>query len=171
MGGACSSTPASGQPKKDIVPEAFDDRSGQESASKQAMPPRETLPGEKEVVNVDVRQQLRVVFDRFDQDGDGHLEPREVLELMHDIQRKVEDPVIAAASFELGDAEKIVFALDTDKNGTLEEEEFSSWMIRGLEKSADEFQAFMDSGPVQSKLATFLLAVKLFMVQEVQQSV
>ena len=63
------------------------------------------------------------------------------------------------------DAQTVVEALDDDKNGVVERNEFVDWVLRGLEKCGDDqqIQSLMTSqSEFGRKMGSFLLAMRSF---------
>ena len=113
-------------------------------------------------VNLLWKEKILWVFKKFDRDGSGALDGNEVLELMVEIQSVTDDPLVNSVKFSFEDSRMVLKALDADGNGTVEDEEFISWLSKGLAMDADQFERYMRSGEQQHQLATFLLGVKLY---------
>ena len=113
-------------------------------------------------VNLLWKEKILWVFKKFDRDGSGALDGNEVLELMVEIQSVTDDPLVNSVQFSFEDSRMVLKALDADGNGTVEDEEFISWLSKGLAMDADQFERYMRSGEQQHQLATFLLGVKLY---------
>ena len=70
------------------------------------------------------------------------------------------------------DAKMVVEALDDDKNGVVERNEFVDWVLRGLEKCGDDqqLQSLMNSpSEFGRKMGSFLLAMRSFVGDEKQE--
>ena len=113
-------------------------------------------------INLLWKEKILWVFKKFDRDGSGALDGNEVLELMVEIQSVTDDPLVNSVKFSHEDSRMVLKALDADGNGTVEDEEFISWLSKGLAMDADQFERYMRSGEQQHQLATFLLGVKLY---------
>jgi len=97
--------------------------------------------------------EIHTAFKKFDRDGDGHIEPRE-------IQR-----VMAGVGVELGDAEvkKLIASVDADKSGTVEFDEFMSIMASNMVRDggSELEQAFTLFDPQRTGFVDLEVARKL----------
>ena len=149
----CNSSTADGNGLKQVKKGLTQVAPGEDSAFRVT-----TLPSGQATVSEE--RDLSWLFKKYDTDGDGTLSAPELQELMKEVQMTVDDPIVNQETFTFPDAQKILAALDHDQNGVVE---FCTWIARGLRKNAEEFAYFMSSGPMQRKLATFLLGVKHFL--------
>lgn len=101
--------------------------------------------------------EIHTAFKRFDRDGDGHIEPKEIKTVMGNIGVHVSDEKASA----------IIASVDTDGNGMIEFDEFVSIMASNmlktdgaaeLERAFDIFQqdspGFVDVGLFRQYLTT-----------------
>ena len=66
------------------------------------------------------------------------------------------------------DAQIVVSALDLDKNGVVERDEFVDWVTKGLEKCQVEenIKKMVNNSEIGLKMASFILAMKAFVGDE-----
>ena len=67
------------------------------------------------------------------------------------------------------DAKAVMAVLDTDNNGTLEKNEFVSWVKSGLSRSLVERKAVAEMSSINRRMDNFLSAVAI-MADEIQKN-
>lgn len=103
---------------------------------------------------------VRAMFRRFDLDSDGHISSSEMEALIRTLTNGAglapEDwPASKQVAPEV-DAAFIVEALDKDKNGTIEEDEWVEWILLGLSRSVKERAAYASKADRNMRLENFL---------------
>ena len=100
----------------------------------------------------------------------GHMGAEDILVLADNLGKQY--PNIASVSSLQMDAETaqiIVDSLDKDKNGTIELEEWTDWMLKGMKKASVQREMFAQGGASLSKLRDFLEAVEIVVKTEAGQ--
>ena len=103
------------------------------------------------------------LFQQFDTNGSGIIEPKEFQTLTVAMQKKHDESGsgdFAGGPITVDDCEAIFDALDTSENGELEKNEFVHWVATGLTKTPLECEDFACSGNLQRKLMNFLTLVR-----------
>ena len=107
------------------------------------------------------RRHLRKVFLKFDADEDGHITSDELIAMMTEVRLTVgvgsED-----LSFAPQDAQNIIGAMDSDGNGSIEEDEFVNWMNDGMTMPVSKRAAFAARSDFNKRTTTFLYAVEAY---------
>lgn len=101
--------------------------------------------------------EIHTAFKKFDKDGDGHIEPKEIRTVMRNVGVKLSDE----------ESRKLIASVDTDGNGMIEFDEFVSIMASNMLKDGRDQEEldrafrlfdFEDTGFVDVTLARQLLS-------------
>ena len=138
---------------------------------------------------LNTRNALKDIFQDYDRDGDGRIDLNELQLMLMRVPERAGLPMhvaaaaVAAAAVAAGDgssglgaskkessisgkfteadAKRILSAFDEDGNGTVEESEFTGWVMQGLGKSPEDRSQFARSTPMAAKLESFLSALEV----------
>jgi Ca2+-binding EF-hand superfamily protein len=117
---------------------------------------------------------LRSIFRRFDLDSDGHISVNE-MEAM--IRSLTDGAGLGSPDWDanrqvgpLEDAKFIVGALDTDKNGQIEESEFVNWIQLGLSRSIKTRKSYSKKNDRNHRLENFLGIIESIPPEEVDDT-
>ncbi len=105
---------------------------------------------------------LSSVFLEFDHDKDGQIMKTELVALMLAMKMRggksnVNDSTLLHLA---ADADIVLRALDADKNGSIQLEEFVSWLVSGLGRPREERRAWAAQGQIYARLEDFLMSVE-----------
>jgi Ca2+-binding EF-hand superfamily protein len=103
-------------------------------------------------------ESIRLIFNEFDTDGDGHIDEKELKRLVKVIPNRMKIN-ISGGDFKKGDVSRVMKAFDADGNGLIEQKEFVDWITGGLQLSKDERAEFASHTALSAKLNDLLLAV------------
>jgi hypothetical protein len=108
-----------------------------------------------------VREALREVFGQYDNDGDGHIDEEELFAMMLEMHMIAEQSSAEDGSGvvvpDQSVAASVMRSLDVNRNGTLEEEEFENWMVKGIGQSTKALKHFKSLGAQYAQLHNFLI--------------
>ena len=117
---------------------------------------------------------LRSMFRRFDLDGDGHISTNEMEAMIRSLTDGAglgsPDWPKARQVSPLQDAEFIVEALDSDKNGQIEEDEWVGWIQLGLSRELKSRKAYAKKSDRNHRLENFLGIIESIPADEVDDS-
>ena len=98
---------------------------------------------------------LRVLFRKFDPNATGHIgQPG-----LRDLFLHVMDDSQSIRKTAENDARTVIKAVDTDNNGTVEEEEFVNWIQKGIGQDTEKRKRWGAQSETQSRLLAFLTGV------------
>ena len=115
-----------------------------------------------EMTEMQLRENIEVVFKEFDADGDGKIDAGEFKVLWEALGGKyekknsgksIQEPTREESKF-------ILESLDEDGDGFIMLSEFVSWISSGIVRSDEERDIYAKSGKLQSKLNDFLTLIK-----------
>ena len=101
------------------------------------------IPGNKEVPIV-----LRAIFSNYDKDGSGTITKPEMTALVLDLQSLLPGTPAHLKHCSEVVAKIAMAALDLDKGGTIDEDEFVQWVTTGMTRTQNERATFSARGPV-----------------------
>ena len=117
---------------------------------------------------------LRSMFRRFDLDGDGHISINEVEAMIRSL---TDGAGLGSPDWDTTrqvspqeDAEFIVEALDEDKNGQIEEEEWVGWIKLGLSREIKTRKEYAKKNDRNHRLENFLGIIESIPAEEVDQT-
>ena len=117
---------------------------------------------------------LRAMFRRFDLDGDGHISSNE-MEAM--IRSLTDGAGLGSPDWEqarqvtpLQDSKFIVEALDSDKNGQIEEDEWVNWIKLGLSRDFKIRKTYAKKSDRNHRLENFLGIIESIPAEEVDDT-
>ena len=138
-----------------------------------ASSPEERSPESIRMASYALDCKLRSVFRRFDLDGDGHVSTNEMEAL---IRALTDGGGLGSPDWgkdrqvtPVQDAEFIVEALDEDKNGTIEEDEFVNWIKLGLSRTIKTRKNYAKKNDRNHRLENFLGIIESIPAQEVDR--
>ena len=102
------------------------------------------------------KEALPSLFTEFDLDGNGHIDPEELLVFLHSVPIKA--GIILPSEFTKEEGKLCMRGFDIDNNGTIEEDELMMWISDGLAKNDAERKTFSESSPFAAKMNIFLSA-------------
>jgi len=118
---------------------------------------KKLLVGNTGLSKIEIIDCLHQAFEQYDEDGNQSLDVDELQVLVEDITTK--GRVSNGSHYTKRDVAQIMKAFDSDGNGTVEENEFESWIFKGMEQSEKDRRAFKNSGDLALKLDVFLTAI------------
>lgn len=100
---------------------------------------------------------IKNFFNKFDLDGDGCITIAELVKMMELLReetgaKKLNAPTKAA--------NLVLKALDSDKNGTIELEEFIAWTQKGISLTMEKREKFAKSAPEREDLVMFIDSIE-----------
>ena len=103
---------------------------------------------------------LKKIFKDNATDGE-HMSPNDILKLVENMRKSYPSiDAVTTLNFDADTAKIIVASLDSDQNGTIESDEWTSWLLKGMTKTTFQRDKFAQSGPAFTKLRDFLNAVQ-----------
>ena len=145
--------------------------------------------GPSELPNIPARDVydtwIKDTFCHFDTDGDDKLDVAELYQLCSHIKRwalrkygKIwnselydksiyQTTVINLSNFTPRDAGMIHRALDRDKNGSIDVQEFSDWLIRGFSKDVTQLEKLASRSSNTSKMVGLLIGFRYCLVHSI----
>ena len=103
---------------------------------------------------------LHKMFQKYDKDGSGHIDCKELAAMMCDLVANMDMPAAIECS------EAVVKHLDTSGNDLLEEEEFFAWLNNGMKMSESDRAQLRKGGASKYNLVVFLEGVEKVLIQE-----
>ncbi len=115
----------------------------------------------------EIEKELVKLFSQYDTDGDGFIDQNELAAMMIEMHinqdsKKLDESLEAKKTDKEPDielAKEVLDALDADKSGTLERDEFVGWLMTGLRQTKDTLKHFSSRGHQYKVLHNFLAAV------------
>ena len=115
----------------------------------------------------EIKEEIVKLFSQYDTDGDGFIDQNELAAMMIEMHinqdsKKLDESLEAKKTDKAPDidlAKEVLDALDADKNGTLEQDEFVGWLMTGLKQTKDTLEHFSSRGHQYKVLHNFLAAV------------
>ena len=105
----------------------------------------------------EIKEAIHTLFDEFDKDGNKHIDVDELEMLLTDICERGHATLTSPFSKE--DVSNVLKTLDSDGNGTVEEEEFVQWVLAGMAITVEQRQKFANKAPLAKKCNQFLTAI------------
>merc|ERR550514_1647225 len=107
-----------------------------------------------------IKLAIRNLFQKYDVDGDGHIDVDEFAAMMTEIMMANDklnsSDIVADHQKSVQCADKVMKMLDTNNNNTLEESEFMDWIEKGRGMSNKARAKFRKKNAVNEHLIRFL---------------
>jgi Ca2+-binding EF-hand superfamily protein len=111
-----------------------------------------------------VKLAIRNLFQKYDVDGDGHIDIDEFAAMMTEIMMSTDQlegtDIVADHQKSVQCADKVMKMLDTNQNNTLEEDEFMGWIEKGRGMSDKARAKFRKKNAVNEHMIRFLASVE-----------
>lgn len=107
-----------------------------------------------------------MLFNEFNTNATGHLSFDELTHLLQTIS--VRGQADLRSPWTKKEVQSVLHAFDSDGNGTVEEEEFVSWIVTGLAKTSQNRKTFAKKSLLGFKLDQFLIAIANVCVQYIE---
>jgi hypothetical protein len=121
----------------------------------------ESFDSKKVILDIQiVQQRLSDLFHEFDQDGSQSITHDEFFSMLQSVQKKAK----ISQQDHFNDKKGIIFlaildVLDTNKDGLIDEEEFTTWCIRGLQLQPHERISYRQQNEFSRKLGILLTGI------------
>jgi len=125
-----------------------------------------TVPAAWRLTRAESKQALHMLFNEFNTNATGHLSFDELTHLLQTIS--VRGHADLRSPWTKKEVQSVLHAFDSDGNGTVEEEEFVSWIVTGLAKTSQNRQTFAKKSLLGFKLNQFLIAIANVCVQYIE---
>ena len=111
-----------------------------------------------------IKLAIRNLFQKYDVDGDGHIDVDEFAAMMTELLMATNtlpgDDVVADHQKSVQCADKVMKLLDTNENNLLEEEEFMGWIEKGRSMSQKRREKYRKKDAINEHMIRFLEAVE-----------
>ena len=114
---------------------------------------------------------IQDTFKHFDTDGDDRLDVAELFGLCAHVKQWAlksgqigedgSDVRTALEDFSPRDAGMVLRIIDQDRDGSIDSREFSTWVLRGIEKSDSEMSKIMKKNSNAAKMVALVVAIRL----------